>query len=147
VFDVAMLQLCCAMVQPASPELGRSQPFCWGWTHLTPGIQAGLYLVAVAAGLTALCALAGIAATSPLTRWLPIRPGHAPGAAAVAGLGAVGADALGVALLAAELIAAPEKLSPIAASVAVAASIIRLTLARRAASRCLTIRAGAAGSH
>ena len=107
--------------------------------HLAPGIRAGLGLIAVAAVLTALCALFGLAVTSRLTRWVPIRPGCAPAAAAAAGLSAVGADLLGVVLLAAELTMTQGKLSPVAAPAAIA-SVIRLMLARRAAGQCLAIR-------
>lgn len=101
----------------------------------------GIRLVAVAAGVTACGALLGIAATGRLTRWLPARPRRAPTAAAVAGFGAVGADALGLALLAAQLASAPGRLSPAPAAAAAAASLTRLLLARRAARRCLDLRA------
>jgi hypothetical protein len=62
-------------------------------------------------------------------------------AAAIAGFGAVSADALGLALLAAQLAIAPGKLSPALAGTAAAASLARMMLARRAAHRCLAIRA------
>ncbi len=113
----------------------------WHLSELPPGIQAGLVLVAVAAGATAICAVLGVATTGRLTRWVSVRPGQAPAAAAAAGLSAVWADGLGLALLAIELAVAPGKLSPVPAAVAAAASIIRLVLARRAARRCLAIRA------
>ena len=113
----------------------------WQWTGLSPGLRVGLPLVAVAAGVTAWAALLGIATTGRLTRWLPPRPRRAPTAAAVAGFGAVGADGLGLALLAAQLATDPGKLSPVLAVAAAAASLARLMLARRAAGRCLAIRA------
>jgi hypothetical protein len=91
--------------------------------------------------VTAWAALLGIATTGRLTRWLPARPRRAPTAAAVAGFGAVGADGLGLVLLVAQLAAAPGRLSPLPAAVAAAASLARLLFARRAARRCLTIRA------
>ena len=80
-----------------------------------------------------------------LTRWLPDRPRRAPTAAAVAGLGAVGADALGLTLLAAQLATVPGKLSPVLAAAAAAASLARLMFAGRAARRCLVLRASLPG--
>lgn len=58
-----------------------------------------------------------------------------------AGFGAVGADAIAMTLLAAELAIGPGRLSPVPAVVAAAASLARLMAARRAACRCLAIRA------
>ena len=49
---------------------------------------------------------------------------------------------VGLLLLAAQLAIAPGKLSPVLAAVAAVASAVRLTLARRAARRCLALRAG-----
>ena len=112
------------------------------WADLSPGFQVGVPLVAVAAGVTACGALFGIAATGRLTRWLPALPRRAPGAAAVAGFGAIGADAAGLALLGVQLATAAGTLSPWPAAAAAAASIARLVFARRAALRCLAIRAG-----
>ncbi len=82
----------------------------WQWAALFP--PPGLLLVAIAVAVTAWGALGGIASTGRLTRWLPHRPRRAPAAAAVAGLGAVGADALGLTLLAAQLATVPGQLSP-----------------------------------
>jgi hypothetical protein len=112
------------------------------WAGLSPGLRAGVPLVAIAAGVTAGGALFGIAATGRPTRWLPVRPRRAPTAAAVAGFGAVGADALGLALLGVQLATAAGKLSPVPAAAAATASIVRLMLAQRAARRCLAMRAG-----
>jgi hypothetical protein len=112
------------------------------WADFSPGLQAGVPLVVIAAGVTACGALFGIAFTGRLTRWLPARPRLAPAAAAVAGFGAVGADALGLALLGVELATAAGRLSPVPAAAAAGASIVRLAFARRAALRCLAIRAG-----
>jgi hypothetical protein len=113
----------------------------WPWAGPSPGLRAVIYLVAIAAGVTAWAAVLGIATTGRLTRWRPARPRQAPMAAAVAGFGAVSADALGLALLAAQLAIAPGKLSPVLAGAAAAASLARMMLARRAAHRCLAIRA------
>ncbi len=111
------------------------------WAGLPAGLRVGLILVAVAATVTAGGALLGIAATGRLTRWLPGAPRRAPTAAAIAGFGAVGADALGLALLAAELATMSGTVSPVPATAAAAASVVRLTLARRAACHCLAMRA------
>jgi hypothetical protein len=112
------------------------------WADLSPGLKVGVPLVAIAAGVTAGGALFGIAATGRLTRWLPALPRRAPAAAAVAGFGAVGADALGLALLGVQLAIAAGALSAWPAAAAATASLARLLFARRAAYRCLTIRAG-----
>ena len=112
------------------------------WADLPPGLQVGVPLVAVAAGVTACGALFGIAATGRLTRWLPDLCRRAPAAAAVAGFGAIGAEALGLALLGAQLATAAGTLSPWPAAAAAAASVARLMFARRAAFRCLAIRTG-----
>jgi hypothetical protein len=112
------------------------------WADLSPALQVGVPLVAIAAGVTACGALFGIAATGRLTRWLPALPRHAPAAAAVAGFGAVGADALGLALLGVQLATAAGTLSAWPAAAAAAASTVRLLFARRAARRCLAIGAG-----
>lgn len=85
-------------------------------------------------------ALLTLAATGPLTRWLPARPRIAPAAAAVAGFGAAAADIAAFILLASKLASTPAALTP-APVLAATASIIRLTLARRAARHCLTTRA------
>ena len=111
------------------------------WTSPPAGLGAGIQLVAVAVAVTAWGALLSIAATGRLTRWLPTRPRQAPTAAAVAGYGAVSADGLGLILLAAELATIPGKLALLPAIAAAAASLARLLLARRAARRCLALRA------
>ena len=123
----------------------RAGPVLGGhWAAPFPGMGVGIYLVAAAAGVTAWGALAGIAATGRLTRWLPVRPQRAPTAAAIAGCGAVCADGLGLALLAAGLATIPGKLALLPAAAAAAASLARLLLAGRAARQCLTLRASLA---
>jgi hypothetical protein len=125
----------------AAAHLGIRLGLPWHWTGLSLGLRVGILLVAVAVGVTAWAAMLGIASTGRLTRWLPARPLRAPTAAAVAGFGAVGADGLGLVLLAAQLATAPGKLSPVPAAAAAAAGLARLTLAGRAARRCLASRA------
>jgi hypothetical protein len=119
-----------------SPGLGVSPGLGMG-----PGLGAGLCLVAIAALVTAWAATVGIAATGRVTRWLPAGPRRAPTAAAVAGFGAIGADGVGLLLLAAELAVAPGRLALAPAAAAAVASAARLLLARRAAHRCLALRA------
>jgi hypothetical protein len=113
----------------------------WRWTTLSAGLGAGVQLVVVAVAITALAGVAGIAVTGRLSRWLPAAPRRAPLAAAIAAFGAVAADGFGLALLAVELAAAPENMSPLLAAAAAAASLARLLLAERAATRCLAMRA------
>ena len=131
------------LAEAAAGHPGARLGLPWQWAGLFP--PPGLLLVAIAVAVTAWGALGGIASTGRLTRWLPDRPRRAPTAAAVAGLGAVGADALGLMLLAAQLAAVPGKLSPVPAAVAAAASLARLMFAGRAARRCLVLRASLPG--
>jgi hypothetical protein len=111
------------------------------WPDLSPALRVGIDLVAVVIAAEAWAALLGVAATGRLTRWLPARPRRAPTAAVIAGFGAAGADMVMLSLLAGQLATAPGKLSPLPIALAAAASLARLTLATRAAYRCLTIRA------
>jgi hypothetical protein len=131
------------LAEAAASHPGARLGLPWQWAGLFP--PPGLLLVAIAVAVTAWGALGGIASTGRLTRWLPDRPRRAPTAAAVAGLGAVGADVLGLTLLAAQLATVPGKLSPVLAAAAAAASLARLMLAGRAARRCLVLRAGLPG--
>jgi hypothetical protein len=117
----------------------------WHWTTLPAGLDAGIQLVAVAVTVTACAGAAGIAVTGRLSRWLPGAPRRAPLAAAIAGFGAVGAEGPGLVLLAAGLAAVPGKASLLLAAAAAAASLARPLIARRAACRCLAMRASLAG--
>jgi hypothetical protein len=111
-------------------------------SRLSPDIQmAGLPLVAIAVGVTAWSAAVAIAATGRPTRWLPVRPSLAPTAAAVAGYSAVTADALGLVMLSVQASVSPGHLAVALAAAGAAASLVRILLARRAACRCLAIRA------
>jgi hypothetical protein len=134
---VGLLWIATAMAS----HLGIQLTAPWRGTGVATGLGVGVYLVAVAAGVTAWGAMLGIATTGRLTRWLPARPRRPPTAAAVAGFGAVGADGLGLLLLAAQLATVPGRLAVLPAAAAAAASLARLLLARRAARQCLAIRA------
>jgi hypothetical protein len=79
-------------------------------------LAGGLPLAAGALAVTVWTALFTVAATGHLTRWLAFRARLAPAAA-------------------------PGTLAPAPVAAAAAASLIRLTLARRAGRRCLAARA------
>jgi hypothetical protein len=113
----------------------------WQWTGAPPGSPAIFPLAAAAIGITVWTALATVAATGRLTRWLPARPRIATTTAAIAGYGAATADLAIFALLTSQLISAPGTLAPLPVAVAAAVSLTRLTLARRAARQCLATRA------
>jgi hypothetical protein len=113
----------------------------WRWPDLSPALSLGSHLVVVVIVAAAWAALAAVAATGRLTRWLPARPRRAPTAAVLAGLGAAGTDLIMLALLAGQLAIAPGTLAPLPVAAAAAASLARLSLAARAARRCLTTRA------
>ena len=121
---------------------GAASHLVWPWHwQSTPATGVVISLLAVTVAVTASGATFGIATTGRLTRWLLPRPRRVSAAVAAAGFGAVGADGLGLALLAAVLTVNPGKLSPVPAAAAAAASVVRLVLAKRAARRCLAIRA------
>jgi hypothetical protein len=117
----------------------------WHWPDLPPLLGLGIRLVLVAIVAAAWAALLGIAATGRLTRWLPARPRQGPTVAVIAGFGAAGADLVLLALVAGLLALSPGKLAPLPIALAAAASLTRLTLAARAARRCLAIRATLTG--
>jgi hypothetical protein len=116
----------------------------WQWQHLSVAARAAVHLFVVPIGVTAWAALFAIASTGRLSRWLSVGPRGAPTAAAVAGLAAACGDALGLALIAIQLATAGGQLAPLPVAAAAAASLTRLVLARRAAHRCLAIRASLA---
>jgi len=113
----------------------------WQWRGMPP---ASLFAVPLfgAVLLTFVCAaMFTLAATGPLTRWLPASPRTAPGTAAIAGFAAAAADLAVFILLASKLASTPAALAPAPVLAAATASLTRITLARRAAHRCLTARA------
>jgi hypothetical protein len=113
----------------------------WQWPGMPPATIIAVPLFG-AVLLTVVCAaLLTLAATGPLTRWLPAGPRTAPAAAAIAGFGAAAADVAVFILLASKLASAPTALAPSPVLLAATASLTRLTLARRAARNCLTARA------
>jgi len=81
-----------------------------------------------------------VAVTGRLAWRLPGCLRLAPGTAAIVGLGAAAADLAVFALLASQLVAAPGTLAPAPAAAAALASATRLSLAGRAARRCLAAR-------
>jgi small-conductance mechanosensitive channel len=113
----------------------------WHWPGAPP-LSIGVFPVVVAAlVITVWSALATVAATGKLARWLPISPRTAAATAASTSFGATAADLAILALLASQLTRAPGTLDPLPVAAAAAASLTRLTLARRAARKCLAIRA------
>lgn len=114
----------------------------WQWAGAPPGSLVVFPLAAAAFAVAVWTAVFTVAATGRLTRWLPGHPRLAPGTAAIAGLGA--ADVALFVLLASLLTAGPGTLAPAPAAAAALASLTRLSLAGRAARRCLAARAALA---
>jgi hypothetical protein len=113
----------------------------WQWPGAPPLSSAAFPAAAVCVLVVVASAVATIAATGRLTRWLPERPAVATTSAAVAGFGVAAADLAVLALLVSQLTSHPGTLAPFPVAAATAASLTRLTLARRAARRCLATRA------
>lgn len=122
-------------------HFGIRQAPPWQWPHLTAIARFAVPLAVLTLLISIWAALFTLAATGRLTRWLPARTRLAPTAAAIAGFGTVAADLAIFVLLASQLTSAPSTLAPGPIAAAAAASLTRLTLARRAARRCLTARA------
>jgi hypothetical protein len=113
----------------------------WQWRGMPPASLIAVPLFG-AVLLTFVCAaLVTLAATGSLTRWLPSSPRTATGTAAIAGFAAAAADLAVFTLLASKLASTPAALAPAPVLAAAIASLTRITLARRAARRCLTARA------
>lgn len=113
----------------------------WQWAGAPPGSPEAFPLALAAILITGWAALFTVAATGPLIRWLPDRPGLAAITAAIAGFGAMAADTAVFTLLASKLATAPGTLAPVPVTAAAIGSLTRLTLARRAARHCLAARA------
>jgi hypothetical protein len=116
----------------------------WQWASAPHGSLVAFPLAAAAFAITVWAALFTVAATGRLTRWIPARPRLTPAAAAIAGFGTATVDVIILTLLIGQLITASRTLAPVPIAAAATASLIRLTLARRAACRCLTTRAALA---
>ena len=113
----------------------------WHWHGMPPATPIAVPLFG-AVFLTFACAAAfTLAATGPLARWLPASHRIAPATAAIAGFAAAATDLAALILLASKLASAPASLAPAPVLAAVAVSLTRITLARRAARHCLTARA------
>jgi len=116
----------------------------WQWHGAPPLSPEAFRVVGVAILIAVTSTLAIIATTGKLTRWLPASPriaATAAAAAAAAGFAVAAADLAILAVLASQLASAPGTLAPLPVAAAAAASLTRLTLARRAARNCLTARA------
>jgi hypothetical protein len=113
----------------------------WHWLGAPPLSFAAFPVIGAALLVTVWSAAATVAATGRLTRWFPASPRVAAATAATTGFGATAADLAVFTLLASQLASAPGNLAPLPVAVAAAASMTRLILARRAACKCLAIRA------
>lgn len=116
----------------------------WQWPGAPPLSPAFFPVIGAALMITVWSALATVAATGRLARWLPAGPRFAATTAATAGWGTAAADLTIFALLASKLTSAPGTLDPLPIVIAAAASLIRLVMARRAAHKCLAVRAALA---
>jgi hypothetical protein len=123
-----------------SSHLGIREAPPWEWAGAPPAAPIAFPLFGLVLVITVWTTLITLASTGRLSRWLPYHPRFAPIAAGVAGFGAVTADLLLLALLASQLATAPGKLSAGPVTLAAAASVARLVLARRSASQCLAQR-------
>lgn len=119
----------------SASHLGIRRAPPWHWVSMPPASPVAIPLLAAFFLITAGTALFTLAATGPLTRWLPVSPRLAPATAAIAGFGAAAADLAVFALLASQVASAPGALAPAPVLAAATASLTRLTLSRRAARR------------
>jgi HAAS len=122
-------------------HIGIRPALPWQWAGAPPASMVAFPVAAAALLITVWTALFTVAATGRPARWLPVQPRIAATTAAMAGFGAMVADTAVFVLLASQLISAPARLAPAPIAAAAAASLIRLTLARRGARRCLSARA------
>ena len=113
----------------------------WHWPGVPPLSFAVFPAIGAALLIVVWSALATIAATGKLSRWIPASPRIAAATAAAAGFGAAAADLAILAVLVSQLTSTPGTLAPLPVAAATAASLSRLTLARRAARKCLADRA------
>ncbi len=122
-------------------HIGARQAPPWHWAGAAPAWRILLPLAAAAFLIGVWMAVATLAATGPLTRWLPDRPRLAPTAAALAGFACAAVDMILLLLLAHQLARASGTLDTTPVAIAAIASTIRLSLARRTARQCLATRA------
>ena len=113
-------------IRPAPP---------WQWAGLAPGSRVAAHLAAGSFLLATLTALATIAATGRLTRWLPSAPRIAAATAAMAGFGTAAAELAIFALVASQIHSAPATLDPAPVTAAAAGTLVHLTLTRRSSRR------------
>jgi hypothetical protein len=109
--------------------------------HLRASWRIGRVGLSLAIASGVLAALLAVAITSRLSRWLTASPRLAPTAAAAAALFAMAVDLTALTTVAAVAATRPDSLAGTPASIAALASVARLTLATRAARRCLAARA------
>jgi hypothetical protein len=109
----------------------------WQWADAPAAWRIALPLAAAASLFAVWTAIAALAATGRLTRWLPVRSRFAPGSAAMAGFASAAVDLILLTLLIRQLARAPATLDATPVALAATASLVRLTLAKRASRRCL----------
>lgn len=122
-------------------HIGAHQAPPWQWAGAPASWRIVLPLAGAALLVGVWMAVAAVAATGQLTRWLPDRPRFAATAAALAGFAGAAVDMTLLFLLAHQLARASSTLDTTPVAVAAIASTIRLTLARRTSRECLAARA------
>ncbi|MEV5747421.1 permease prefix domain 1-containing protein [Actinoallomurus sp. NPDC052308] len=115
-------------VRPAPP---------WQWAGVSTGARPAIQLIMIALAIGVAGALFTVATTGRLARPLPAGP-HASAAVAAGGTAAIDTGLLIV--LAVQAAGAPGLLTALPAAAAATASLIRLTLAVRAARTCLRLK-------
>jgi hypothetical protein len=122
-------------------HLGAHLALPWQWPSMPAGARLASHVAVVALATAITSALATVAGTGRLTRWLPARP---LASARLAAGGTAAMDLTLLTVLGAQAASTPGRLAalPVAVPVALAAaaSLTRLTLATRAAGHCLATR-------
>jgi len=108
----------------------------WRWPGTLPGAWLAFPLLCGAVAIAGLAALLVLASTGRLSRWLPLRLGLAPLAAATVAAAAMVVDLTVLGLLALQAVTRPGSLAWTPVAVAATVSLARLVLAGRATRRC-----------
>jgi hypothetical protein len=121
-------------------HVGRLAP-PWEWAALPAGARLAVHLAVIALVAAIGSTLFTLAATGRLTRWLPARPARPAASAAIAASSLAAVDVAMLAALSIFAATTPGRFTALPLAAAGAASLIRLSLATRAARTCLAIRA------
>jgi hypothetical protein len=119
----------------------------WRWAGVSPEVAVFVAAAFVILTATVWASLLAVAATGRLTRWMPQRPRLAPAVTAFAGFGFAAVDTIMLTVLGAVLLSTPGRIAVAPVALAAMASLVRLTMARRAARRCLAVLALPPGNH